>query len=171
MSTVDLVIVLVIGGCAVLGMLWGAVRMVTLIAAVVAGVLAAHWAGPAAAQLLAGASPQGGTGRMLATAAVSLAAVVVVWLAGNGLRRALRALHLGWVDRLAGLAAGAGAAALVLTLLLGLAAMGGHGPPSPWAARLAQAGQTFLAIQSFSASKVSPSRTPNSPTSSGQQPR
>jgi len=167
----DVVVFLVVGGCAVLGLAWGAVRMVTLIAAVAAGVLAARWAGPGAAQVLAASSPEGGTGRMLAIAAASLVAVVVVWLAGKGLRRALKALHLGWVDRLVGLAAGAGAAALVLALLLGLAAIGGHGPSSPWAARLAQAGQTFLAVQSFSASKASPSRTPSSPTSSGQHPR
>jgi len=167
----DLVIFLVVGGCAVLGMIWGAVRMVSLIAAVAAGVLAGRWAGPPAAQLLVGASAQSGTGRMLAVAAVALVAAIMVWLAGKGLRRALKALHLGWVDRLAGLAAGAGAAALVLALLLGLAAIGGHGPSSPWAARLAQAGQTFLALQSFSASKASPSNTPSIPTSSGQHPR
>ena len=167
----DAVIFVVVGGCAVLGMAWGAVRMVSLIAAVAAGVLAARWAGPGAAQLLAGSSPPGGSGRMLATAVVSLAAVILVWLAGKGLRRALQALHLGWLDRIAGMAAGAGAAALVLALLLGLAAIGGHGPSSPWAARLAEAGRTFLAVQSFSASKASPSNTPSSPTSSGQHPR
>ncbi len=166
----DVVVFLVVGGCAVLGMIWGAVRMVSLIAAVAAGVLAGRWAGPPAAQL-AGASAQTGTGRMLAVAAVAVVAAVLVWLAGKGLRRALTALHLGWVDRLAGLVAGGGLAALVLALLLGLAAAGGHGPSTPWAARLAQAGQTFFALQSFSASKTSPSRTPSSPTSSGQQPR
>jgi uncharacterized membrane protein required for colicin V production len=167
----DLLIFLVVGGCAVLGMVWGAVRMVSLIAAVAAGVLAGRWAGPSAAQLVAGSSAQSGTGRALAIAAVALLAAVLVWLAGKGVRRALKALHLGWVDRLAGLAAGGGAAALVLALLLGLAASGGHAPSSPWAARLAQAGQTFLALQSFSASKASPSKTPSSPTTSGQQPR
>ena len=167
----DLLILLVVGGCAVLGMIWGAVRMVSLIAAVATGVIAGRWAGPVAAQLLVGASAQSGTGRLLAIAAVALLAAIMVWLAGKGLRRALKALHLGWVDRLAGLAAGAGAAALVFALLLGLAAIGGHVPSSPWAARLAQAGQTFLALQSFSASKASPSKTPSSPTSSGQQPR
>ncbi|MBZ5587700.1 MAG: CvpA family protein [Acidobacteriia bacterium] len=167
----DLLIVLVVGGCAVLGMMWGAVRMATLVAAIAAGVLAGRWAGPGAAQLVGGTTAQSGSGRTLAIAAVALAAAILVWLAGKGLRRALKALHLGWVDRLAGLVAGAGAAALVLALLLGLAAMGGHGPSSPWATRLAQAGQTFLAVQSFSASKASPSKTPSIPTSSGQHPR
>jgi len=169
MPAMDTLILLVVGGCAVLGMIWGAVRLATLVAAVGAGVLAGRWAGPSAAQLVGGAA-QGGSGRMLSIAAVALAAAILVWLAGKGIRRALKALHLGWVDRLAGLAVGAAAAVLVLALLLGLAATGGHGPSSPWAVRLAQAGQTFLAVQSFSASKASPSSAPRTPTSSGQQP-
>jgi uncharacterized membrane protein required for colicin V production len=151
-------------------MIWGVVRLATLVAAVAAGVLAGRWAGPAAAQLLPAGSAHNGTGRMLAIAVVALAAAILVWLAGKGLRRALKALHLGWADRLAGFAIGAAAAVLVLALLLGLAAMGGHVPSSPSAARLAQAGQAFLAIQSFSASKASPSSTPRTPTSSGQHP-
>jgi uncharacterized membrane protein required for colicin V production len=167
----DLFVILVVGGCAVLGMIWGAVRLATLVAAVVAGVLAGRWAGPAAAQLLAGAPAQEGAGRVLTIAVVALTAAIVVWLAGKGLWRALKALHLGWADRLAGFAIGAGAAVLVLALLLGLAAMGRHSPSSPYAVRLAQAGQAFLAIQSFSASKAIPSSTPRTPTSSGQHPR
>ena len=167
----DVFLFLVVGGCAFLGMIWGAVRVATLVAAVVAGVLAGRWAGPAAAQFLAPGAAQDGTRRMLATAAVALAAAILVWIAGKGLRRALKALHLGWADRLAGLALGAGAAVLVLALLLGLAAMGGHGPTSPNAVRLAQAGQAFLAVQSLSASRAIPSSTPRTPTSSGQHPR
>ena len=166
----DLLVVLVMGCCAVLGAIWGAVRLATLVAAVGAGVLAGRWAGPAAAQL-AGASAQSGSGRVLAIAAVALAAAILVWLAGKGLRRALKALHLGWADRVAGLLVGAAGAAVVLALLFGLAATGGHGPASPLASRLAQVGQTFLAVQSLSASKTSPSSTPRIPTSSGQHPR
>ncbi|HVN77127.1 MAG TPA: CvpA family protein [Thermoanaerobaculaceae bacterium] len=165
----DAVIVLVVAGCAVLGTVWGAVRLATLVAAVAAGILAGRWAGPVAAQL-AGTASRGGSARMVTIAAVALAAALLVWLAGKGIRRALKALHLGWADRAAGLAIGAAAAILVLALLFGLAATGGHAPSSPWAARLAQAGQTFLAVQNLSASKASPSNTPRTPTSSGQQP-
>jgi len=165
----DLLVLAVVAGCAVLGMIWGAVRLATLVAAVGAGVLAGRWAGPSAAELVGG-SAQGGTGRILTIGAVAMAAAILVWLAGKGLRRALKALHLGWADRVAGLLVGAAAAAVVLALLFGLAAMGGHGPTSPWASRLAQAGQTFLAVQSFSASKASPSSTPRTPTTSGQHP-
>jgi len=101
-------------------MIGGAGRAATLVAAGVAGVLAGRWAGPAAAQLLTAGPAQDGSRRMLATAAVALAAAILVWLAGKGLRRALKALHLGWLDRLAGFALGAAAAVLVLALLLGL---------------------------------------------------
>ncbi len=166
----DLVVLLVVCGCAVLGLISGAVRLATLVAAVVAAIAAARWAGPAAAQLIGGPAASGG-GRMLAIAAVAVLAALLVFLAGKGLRRGIKALHLGWVDRLAGLVVGAGAAALVLALLLGLASLGGHPPSSPWAARLAATGQAFLAVQSLSASKASPSNTPSAPTSSGQHPQ
>ena len=165
----DLAILLVIAGCAVLGVVAGAVRLAALVAAVIAAVAAGRWAGPAAAGLIGGAAASGG-GRMLTIAAVAVLAAVLVSLAGKGLRRGIKALHLGWADRLAGLVVGAGAATVVLALLLGLAAVGGHSPSSRWAARLAATGQAFLAVQNLSASKASPSSTPSNPTSSGQQP-
>ncbi len=165
----DLVILLVVCGCAVLGTIAGAVRMAALVAAIVAAVAAGRWAGPAAAELIGGGAATGG-GRMLVIAAVAVLAALLVFLAGKGLRRGIRALRLGWVDRLAGLAVGAGAAALILALLLGLASLGGHPPSSPWAARLAAVGQAFLAVQSLSASKTSPSSTPSAPMSNGQHP-
>jgi len=166
----DLFIVFVVCGCAVVGALWGAIRMATLVAAVIAAVLAGRWAGPAAAHLLTSAPVPGRGEHLMAVAAVAVIAAVLVWLAGLGLRRGIKALHLGWVDRVAGLAAGAVAAVLVLALLLGMAALGGHAPSSPWAARLSQAGMTFLALQKISARSASPSSTPSTPTSSGQQP-
>ncbi len=166
----DLVILLVVCGCGVLGLIAGAVRLAALVAAVVAAIAAGRWAGPPAAQFIGGGAESGG-GRMLVIAAVAVLAALLVFLAGKGLRRGINALHLGWVDRLAGLVVGAGGAALVLALLLGLAALGGHPPSSPWAARLAAAGQGFLAVQSLSASKASPSSTPSAPTSSGQHPQ
>jgi uncharacterized membrane protein required for colicin V production len=103
-------------------------------------------------------------------AAVAIVAVVLVWLAGTGLRRGVKALHLGWLDRIAGLAAGAAAALLILALLFGLAALNGRPPSSPWASRLSQAGQTFLALHKISARSAIPSSTPSTPTRSGQQP-
>jgi uncharacterized membrane protein required for colicin V production len=165
---VDVFVLLVVCGCAVAGMIWGALRMATLVAAVAAAVLAGRWAGPAAAQLFA-STPEPTSGeRAAAVAVVAIVAAVLVWLAGLGLRRGVKALHLGWVDRIAGLAIGAAAAVLILALLLGLAALGGHPPSSPWASRLSQAGQTFLALQKISARSAIPSSTPITPTRSGQ---
>jgi uncharacterized membrane protein required for colicin V production len=166
----DLLIVLVVCGCAVVGAIWGAIRMATLVVAAVAAVLAGRWAGPAAAHLLTSAPEPGPGAHAIAVAAAAVVAAVLVWLAGLGLRRGMKALHLGWLDRILGLAAGAVAAVLVLALLFGLAALGGHVPGSPWASRLSQAGVTFLALQRFSASNANPSSTPSMPTSKGQQP-
>jgi uncharacterized membrane protein required for colicin V production len=166
----DLFILFVVCGCAVVGAIWGAIRMATLVAAVIAAVLAGRWAGPAAAHLLTSAAEPGRGEHLIGVSAVAVLAAVLVWLAGLGLRRGIKALHLGWIDRVAGLAAGAVAAILVLALLLGLAALGGHAPGSPWASRLSQAGVTFLALQRISARSASPSNTPSTPTRSGQQP-
>jgi uncharacterized membrane protein required for colicin V production len=167
---VDVFVLLVVCGCAVVGMIWGAVRMATLVAAAVAAVLAGRWAGPAAAQLFAGGPEPTSGERLAAVAVVAILAALLVWLGGLGLRRGVKVLHLGWVDRIAGLAIGAAAALLILAVLFGLAALGGHPPSTPWAARLSQAGQTFLAVQKISARSAIPSSTPSTPTRSGQQP-
>jgi uncharacterized membrane protein required for colicin V production len=167
---VDVFVLLVVCGCAVVGMIWGAVRMATLVASAVAAVLAGRWAGPVAAQLFSGRPEPTSGERLAAVAVVAILAAVLVWLAGLGLRRGVKALHLGWVDRIAGLAIGAAAAVLILAVLFGLAALGGHPPSTPWASSLSQAGQTFLAVQKISARSAIPSSTPSTPTRSGQQP-
>jgi uncharacterized membrane protein required for colicin V production len=167
---VDLFLLLVVCGCGVVGMIWGALRMATLVAAVGAAVLAGRWAGPAAAGLFTSTPEPTSGARAAAVAVVAIVAAVLVWLAGIGLRRGVEALHLGWVDRIAGLAIGAAAAVLLLALLLGLAALGGHPPSSPWASRISQAGQTFLALHTIPARSAIPSSSPSTPTSSGQQP-
>jgi uncharacterized membrane protein required for colicin V production len=167
----DLFILLVIVGCTVLGLVWGAVRMATGVAAVAAAVLAARWAGPAAARLLTSRVEPTSNERMATMVVVAIVAAVLVWLAGKGLSRGVRALHLGFLDRLLGGALGAAAAVAVLAALLGLAALGGRPPSSPWASRLAQAGQAWLALQKISLSSAMPSNTPSTPTSKGQQPQ
>jgi uncharacterized membrane protein required for colicin V production len=167
---VDIVVLLVVCGCAVIGAIWGALRMATLVASIAAAVLAGRFAAPAAARLFTGSAEPTGGQHAFAVVAVAVIAAVLVWLAGTGLRRGVKALHLGWLDRLAGLTAGAAAALLVLALLFGLAALGGRPPSSPWASRLSQAGQAFLALQKFSARSAIPSSTPSTPTRSGQHP-
>ena len=93
------------------------------------------------------------------------------WWLHEGLRKGLEALRLGWLDRLAGMVVSGGLACLVLSLLLALAAVGGRPSTSPFATFLTVAGQTFLATHSTPVNSISPSSTPATPTSSGQQPR
>lgn len=166
----DVFVFLVVCGCAVIGAIWGALRMATLAASIAAAVLAGKFAAPTAARIFT-STPEPTSGQhAFAVAAVAMITAVLVWLAGTGLRRGVKALHLGWLDRIAGLAVGAAAALLILALLFGLAALGGRPPSSPWASRLAQAGETFLALHKISARSAIPSSTPSTPTRSGQQP-
>jgi uncharacterized membrane protein required for colicin V production len=167
----DAIVVIVIVGCAIVGLWWGALRMATLVAAVVAATLAARWVAPGAADLLLGGPAEHGHITALVTAGVALGAALLVWIAGVGLRRGMSALHLSWLDRLVGFALGGGAAAVVLAVALALAARSGHVPASPIAQWLAEAGRTAVAVQSFSASRSTPTNTPSTATRSGQQPR
>lgn len=164
----DVIVLLVVVGCAVAGLIWGALRMVTAVAAVAAAILAGRLVGPAAAALLP--AMDGGHERILGTVLAAAVAVVLVLVAGRGLRRGLEALKLGWIDRVAGGVLAAGGAVAVLAVLLALAAAGGNAPSSPWALGLAGAGQAMLALHGPPASSARPSSSPPSATSKGQQP-
>jgi uncharacterized membrane protein required for colicin V production len=166
----DVVILVVVCGCAIVGLWWGVVRMAAWVLAVIAALAAGRWAGPAAADLIAGGGAPGSGTRLFATAVAALLAAVLVLLAGLGIRRALKALHLSWLDRLAGMVIGGGGAALILALLLALAASRGHQPAGVWAARLTHAGERVLGLHSLPSSSATPSSTPSTPTSSGQHP-
>ncbi|HPC81974.1 MAG TPA: CvpA family protein [Thermoanaerobaculaceae bacterium] len=166
----DIVLVILIAGCALAGLWWGALRLAAALAAAVAAVAAGRWVAPAAAAVVAGGAAPGPGLRVAAIALSALVAAVVVFVAARGLRKALEALRLGWLDRLAGMLAAGGLSAVVLGLLLALAAMGGHPASSPCAVFLSRVGQTLLAVHSLPASKTSPSSSPATPTSSGQQP-
>ncbi len=166
----DVAVLLVVVGCAVVGVVWGAVRLATAVAAIVAAVLAGRWVGPVAASWLVGGSPTHGGPRVIGTVAAALVAGILVLIAGRGLQRGMEALHLGWLDRIAGAVLSACGAALVVAVMLALAAEGGHPPASPWALGLAGAGKTFLALHNQPRSIATPSRIPATPTSSGQQP-
>ena len=164
-------LVIVVIGCALAGLWWGALRMLAALAATVAAVAAGRWVAPAAMSIVAGANTASPGLRIGAIVVSALVAAVVVLVAARGLRKGLEALRLGWLDRLAGMVVSGGLACLVLSLLLALAAVGGHPPTSPFATFLTSAGQTFLATHSTPVSSISPSSTPATPTSSGQQPR
>jgi len=168
-AAMDIALAVVVVGCALAG-LWGALRLVTGLAAAVAAVAAGRWVAPAAATLASGGTPPSSGVRVVAVVVCALIAAVVVWVAARGLHKALQALRLGWLDRLAGMVVAGGLAALVLGVLLALAAVGGHPVSSPFATFLSSAGQTLLAVHTLPASKASPSSSPAMPTSKGQQP-
>jgi uncharacterized membrane protein required for colicin V production len=167
----DVVLIVVVIGCALAGLWWGALRMLAALAATVAAVAAGRWVAPAALSFLGGAGTASPGLRVGAIVVSALVAAVIVLVAAKGLRKGLEALRLGWLDRLAGLAVSGGLACLVLSLLLALAAVGGHPPSSPFATFLTVAGHTLLASHSTPVSSSSPSSTPATPTSKGQQPR
>ncbi len=166
----DVVLALVIVGCALAGAWWGALRMATAVAALVAAILAGRYAGPVAGDLLLGARTSSHGARVAVVLGLGLVVALLVLLAGRGLKKGVQLLHLSWLDRLGGLAAGGAGAAVLLAVILALAAAGGHPATTPWAKRLAAFGQGALAVQSLSSRSTSPSSTPTIPTSSGQHP-
>ncbi|MGE5237138.1 MAG: CvpA family protein [Acidobacteriota bacterium] len=167
----DVIIGLVIAGCAIAGALWGAIRLASIALALAAAVLAGRLLGPMMTPLVASLGDFHGQQRLLATVAAALVAAAVVLIAGRGLRKGLEALHLSCLDRIAGALVGGGGAALLLAIGLAVAAGAGKVPDTPWALGLAGAGKVLLALHKSPLSNVSPSNTPPTPTSRGQHPR
>ncbi len=141
---VDILILVIVAGCALAGGFWGAVRLGAGVVALVVAVAAGRWAGPSAASLLAGGdapSPWLTAGGM---ALAAMAAGGLVLLAGRGLRQGLTKAHLGCVDRLAGALAAAAAALALSAVLLALAGESGYHPAAPLSQRLQQVGRDIL---------------------------
>jgi uncharacterized membrane protein required for colicin V production len=170
MPAVDIALVVIGISCFIAGLFWGAVRIVSVVLACVAAVLAGRWAGPPLVLLLASGAQPSITLRIVAVAGVAVVAAGLVLVAGRGLRKGLEALRLTWLDRLAGGILSTAVAFLATAFLLGLAAAGGHPPGSPLARELAAFGQTILSLQTRPNSRAMPSTTPPRPTSKGQQP-
>lgn len=142
----DLLILVVVLGCALAGAFAGLVRLAAWLVAVVAAVGAGRWAGPAAAALMAGNSAP--SPWLIAGGAVVTGAIAggLVLLAGRGLRQALKKVHLGCLDAAAGgLAAGATALALA-AVLLALAGQSGYRPAGSYAQRLQDLGRDLLVL-------------------------
>lgn len=167
----DIAILLIIVGCALAGVVWGAVKIASVAVALTAAIIAGRFAGGPIAQLIAkGPQPDSGE-HALATIGVGLVAFILVALAGRGLRRALQALHMTWLDRIAGAFVAGGGAAVTIAVLLAFASQGGWNPPTPWALALAGVGRTALSFHHIQpASSAMPSSTPPKPTSAGQHP-
>ena len=141
----DVLLVIVVVGCALAGLWWGALRMLAALAAAVAAVAAGRWVAPAAVSVVAGPTTPSPGVRIAAIVVSALVAAVVVLVAAEACARGWRCFVWVGSDRLAGMAVSGGLACLVLSLLLALAAVGGRSSTSPFATFLTAAGQTFLA--------------------------
>ena len=126
MSTIDWVLLGIVGASAVFGLMRGFVGAVVSLVAWALSAWAAFHYGGYVAQVLAGGAPTG-TGQLLACyAACFLGVLVVVSLVGWAVRWAMKSAGLSGVDRTLGLALGlvrGGFVACALVLLLGLTSM------------------------------------------------
>jgi len=122
MTPLDWVLVVLWGGVALSGFWKGAVRLVFGIGGLVVGIWLAiaigHDLGFVLAEHVAPLWIASALGRVLPV----LAALLLFGLAGWGIDRTLKAMHLGWLNRLlgAGLAAAVGAILLGVLLVLSL---------------------------------------------------
>lgn len=144
--SVDILIAVVVFGCALAGGFLGAVRLGAWALALAAAGLAGRWAGPAAAALLAGGGDPSPWAKAGGVALVAASTAVLVLVAGRGLRLGLETIRLGWVDRLGGSLVAGGTALALTALLLALAGEGGYSPRSGGAQHLQQVGRQVLML-------------------------
>ena len=103
MTLVDWVLVVVWTGIALSGFWKGAVRLVFAVGGVVIGLWLAATAGAELSAILAPHVGPGWIAAILGRLAPLVVSLVIAGLAGWGLEHTLQALHLGWLNRLAGL--------------------------------------------------------------------
>jgi len=116
MNSLDIALASLLALVALLGVLKGAARIVAGLAGLLVAAWAAHRFAPAAAHILVANGAPAGVAGIAAYAAIFAVVVGIFAVAGWLATRGLAAAALGWVNRLAGAAAG-----LVLGLLLGAA--------------------------------------------------
>ena len=105
MNWIDIVILTILTGAAIMGLRTGVVRWAAMIiGAIAASIVASRAYGSVAPvfTFLDNESQQ----RTLAFIALFIAVMVGAWLAGNLLKKSMSLLLLGWVDRAGGLALG-----------------------------------------------------------------
>lgn len=121
MSVLDWLVLVVWLGITLGGFWKGAVRIVFGIGGLLVGLWLAVMVGPAVAAWAAPWLGAGWAAAVIARVGLVMAAALVCLLAGWGLERTLAALHLGWLNRLAGAALAAAAAGLLLAIALAAA--------------------------------------------------
>ncbi len=127
MTALDVAILVVWGGLALTGFWKGALRIVLGIGGAVAGLWVAAAAAPGVERWVSARVVAGWPAAVLAYLAPFLATVAVALLAAWGLERTLAALHLRWLDRLAGAVVVGLAGAVVLGAVLSLGAAASPG--------------------------------------------
>lgn len=114
MTLLDWVLVVLLAGITLSGFWHGAVRIVFGLGGLVGGLWLAVVAGAELADAMVPWLGSGWLPAIIARLALLLTSIVVSVLAGWGLERTLRALHLGWANRLLGAGLAGAAAALLL---------------------------------------------------------
>jgi uncharacterized membrane protein required for colicin V production len=119
MTLLDWALLAVWLGIALSGFWKGAVRIVFGIGGSVAGLWLALAVGGETAERLARWLGDGWTAAALGRLLPALACIALCLVAGWGIDRTLEALHLGWLNRLAGALLAGGAGLVLLAVLLG----------------------------------------------------
>ncbi len=122
MTILDWVILVIWAGVALSGFWKGAIRIVFGLGGFAAGMWLAFTAGPGLEPRLEGLLSVHWLAVVLARLLPLAACVLLALAAGWGLERTLRALHLGWLNRVAGAALAGLLAAVLMGVLLGTAA-------------------------------------------------
>lgn len=165
----DVLILGVAAGLALLGGFWGVVRMVSTTGALVGGVLVGRVAGPPLATWAFGPTASLAP-KLLASLVAGGLAFFLLLLAGTGVRKLLEKVHLSLLDRLAGAVLAAVLALSVSAVLLALAAAGGFAAHGTVSEKLTTFGGAFLEAYRPSSNSAKPNSKPAKPTSSGQHP-
>ncbi len=116
MTAFDLIVIGIVGLSAVFAFARGLVRVVMSLVALVAGVLAAIHLSPAAANMLTTLSDNAVTRYLVAFAMIFTVVVIVGALLGWLLARAIRAIGLGFIDRVLGAVFGVARGVLIVVI-------------------------------------------------------
>ncbi len=122
MTFLDWVLLVLWLGITLSGFWKGAVRIVFGLGGFVAGLWLAVVAGSQAESVLAGVVGEGWLAAALARMLLVLACATLFLVAGWGLQRTLEALHMGWLNRIAGAILAAGVGVVLLAVFVGFAA-------------------------------------------------
>lgn len=121
MNWLDIVIIVGSGILGFIGYRMGMLKLLALVAGVALGIVMGSRFNGEVADILSRWIDSEGTAKILAYAVILVLAIFVVSIIAGLLRRMLKVLLLGWVDRLAGLALGVLAAFAIFSALLSFA--------------------------------------------------